>query len=83
MPELTEELKPCPFCGGTDLFIPEYEKCLGAMRIKCRNRECRAIGPRYYEKGKTAYIREEAIKAWNRRETSPRASDIMPCPFCG
>lgn len=30
------DLKPCPFCGSPG----EVEKGVGAMRVRCSNREC-------------------------------------------
>ena len=50
------ELKPCPFCGGTQLTIISVygEDCY----VNCD--ACTTCGP----SGET---REEAIEAWNRR----------------
>ena len=53
---IDDELKPCPFCGSTDIEIAWYGKdgeaviCLG----------CGGTGSQYTDRAK-------AIKAWNRR----------------
>ncbi len=56
------ELKPCPFCGSTDI---DYGICTGTMRgfgyVQCEN--CGAE-IREVKKCKTA---DTAIAAWNRR----------------
>lgn len=52
------ELKPCPFCGGTDISI-HWDEWSGTYIITCN--ECNADFMQYYE------IREDAIAAWNRR----------------
>jgi Lar family restriction alleviation protein len=62
---LSEELKACPFCGGSDsvrtsAVWPEYT----FVRVGCI--DCGAM----MEK---AWTRAEAIAAWNRR--SPSSSD--------
>ena len=49
------ELKPCPFCGGTNLTMVS---CEGEYYAGCFT--CHTCGP-----GGTS--REEAIEAWNRR----------------
>jgi Lar family restriction alleviation protein len=52
---MSEELKPCPFCGSTDeevWQVDEYVKC----------NDCEAEGPWSFEQGET-----EAVELWNRR----------------
>lgn len=51
----TEELKPCPFCGG----IAQKVKSSGRWGwfVSCA---CAAVGP-------SSDSREDAIRAWNRR----------------
>ena len=51
------ELKPCPFCGGTDLRV--YDR--GYSWVECR--PCEAEGP-------AADSRESAIAKWNERKGS-------------
>jgi Lar family restriction alleviation protein len=59
MPEpMTDELEPCPFCGGSDL-LTEYR--IGAAWpswVECRS--CAAMGPRDSD-------HEAAHREWNRR----------------
>lgn len=54
------ELKPCPFCGGTDVHItdawPHYAYCLGC------NAKVQPFPP---ETGKDGV--KNAEEAWNRR----------------
>lgn len=77
------ELKPCPFCGGSDLELKDYtENIYGFWDYKIRCKTCRA----YMDSPSTAkitlydgYIRQERndetkakakrelILAWNRR----------------
>lgn len=69
---MSEELKPCPFCGGQSYIeiipphthsewlkkeLPDLPDCEGFAYAWCR--ECSASVP--------ANNKEEAIKAWNRR----------------
>lgn len=50
-------LKPCPFCGGTDLTI---RKGKYMWMVVCNNADCNAYGGcKHYKK--------DAIEAWNRR----------------
>ena len=51
---MTEELKPCPFCGGEAKCIEFY----GLYHVICCN--C-------YIAGKDCSIRESAVSAWNNR----------------
>lgn len=52
-----EELKPCPFCGGTELKIANEPNQVWCLNSKCHNR-----GPKINNATK-----EKAIAAWNRR----------------
>ena len=58
---MSEELKPCPFCGGeADLINNDYvyEKWFAG----CHNGKC-PVQPETYIHG----TKDEAINAWNRR----------------
>lgn len=68
---MSEELKPCPFCGGKARLqrIGEsyYVVCDGYCKIK----------PTTWDYS----VKEKAIKEWNSRSvTEPK---LKPCPFCG
>lgn len=54
-----EELRPCPFCGSTDLAC-EYDYVWNAV-VRCRT--CKAVGPQVEMKPRGT--RTELIKAWN------------------
>ena len=58
MRTMSEQLKPCPFCGGIpqlhaisfgDRWFVDCLKCLG--------------------RGTETYLRDDAISAWNKRPT--------------
>ena len=51
------ELKPCPFCGGTDL---EFDGAPIHYWIVCNNKECGAGGS-------GADTEEGAVEKWNTR----------------
>lgn len=55
---MSEELKPCPFCGGTKIGIREDDEASGMIWAYCK--ECGAMGEWDYS--------ENGAKAnWNRR----------------
>ena len=56
---MSEKLKPCPFCGGEDIF-PRWIIASDLYHCMCDNVKCQARGPKRLTK-------EEAIEAWNRR----------------
>ena len=74
---MTEELKPCPFCGSDKLLICETTFDANveglAYAVSCRVRECHggiwALGSGCFE---TA---EEAIAAWNTRAALGESHD--------
>ena len=64
---MSEELKPCPFCGGEATLF--QIKCIthsnggaGMFQVKCVNLQCNVSPKTMYESSK-----DEAIVAWNRR----------------
>ena len=53
--------KPCPFCGGTDIYIDGYQHGAG-MRWRVVCLDCMAtVDPGYIQQ------KYRAIEAWNRR----------------
>lgn len=78
---MSEELKPCPFCGGkprVDLDKITYCQLHGepsqTVRVYCYRSDCAAkpsvSAGDVYNGGETA-ARRVAIAAWNRRAPSP------------
>ena len=53
------ELKPCPFCGGTDIHIVENGP--DGFSITCK--DCNAWVDNIFED----MTKEQAIELWNRR----------------
>ena len=66
---MTDELKPCPFCGGKaelrqDIRYPRPERApKKAYEVVCTNWDC-IIG---YCDDRYRLSKKEAIEAWNRR----------------
>lgn len=60
---MSEENKPCPFCGGKNNKIDKLEKSIGVYLywVECRNTTCASSGP-------TGYTPEEAWEKWNDRK---------------
>lgn len=64
------DLKPCPFCGSTDINI---DGC--TVRVRCRN--CYASSPLISRFLKYATSEKEAARmAWNTRKGDKDADDI-------
>ncbi len=58
---MTKDLKPCPFCGSTDIYVDGYEHGAGLRwRVVCLN--CMAM----VDRG-TWQQNYKAIDAWNTR----------------
>lgn len=78
---MKEELKPCPFCGGSNLRHGNIKS--GWRRVRCS--QCCAEGPPInpaYHKGPTSYdtskFREEAaFTVWNTRAHSPEVTALV------
>lgn len=62
---MSEELKPCPFCGGEAkvIKIPRGDRKYVAI---CENDLCMA------SVGNFSCTREDAVRKWNRRVTDER-----------
>lgn len=59
-----DNLKPCPFCGGTNLYVDGYEHGAGLRwRVLCL--DCMAT----VDPG-TIQQKYRAIEAWNRRDNN-------------
>ena len=53
------ELKPCPFCGGTNLYVGSWSVFCDATQGGCGGGVC-------------ARSNEEAVEKWNRRVNDDR-----------
>ena len=61
---MQEELRPCPFCGGVDIYVDGYEHGSGVRwRVMCL--DCMAT----VDPG-TIQQKHCAIEAWNCRSTN-------------
>ena len=73
------ELKPCPFCGCSDVSIVNFgDPHKRDWRVLCDNNECMCMVD-FVKTVKTARgikdyfpTKEEAIEAWNRRADDGR-----------
>ena len=68
------ELKPCPFCGSDAYLVSDFneeyagtDKCMTA-NVRCSNQKCLTWG--YIADSCVGETEQEAIDAWNRRETT-------------
>lgn len=60
---MTEQLKPCPFCGGKPYFYQIYSRGKGSKqvwKVMCEHVDCCAILNEWD-------TQEEAVNAWNKR----------------
>jgi Lar family restriction alleviation protein len=67
---MSDELKPCPFCGGTNIHIPVHDDGSIFGWVQCLTCECDGplISEIYVEnKRHTAATKEKIIEAWNKR----------------
>lgn len=62
---MSEELKPCPFCGG-EATVTDGEDCDGVQVffVGCRTKTCICDA---WDSARYFYSEAEAIKMWNRR----------------
>lgn len=60
---MTDELKPCPFCGKIpEIIISKNSNSKSFYRVECKRMSCTVLASTF------AYSTEnEAIEAWNRR----------------
>ena len=56
-----EELKACPFCGGSAGFIDDYEG-ISRLHYYIYCPDCRGCGP-----SERAFTKRAAIRKWNHR----------------
>jgi len=91
------ELKPCPFCGSTNIYL-HVEDCpvddgegggFVALHHRICCEACDAEGPltaaREASAKEVAWARKGAADLWNGRSAPGEKEDskVKPCPFCG
>lgn len=67
---MTDELKPCPFCGGDAETCSYYfeEKDMTLWQVRCKERPCKVEHPCYTADSFISFATEaEAVEAWNTR----------------
>ncbi len=57
---MSEEIKPCPFCGNETIYEKDYENLISKKMIVIACDECDAEGPLSFDS-------ETAKYAWNQR----------------
>lgn len=57
------ELKPCPFCRGTNIAVEHWSSGRTMYMVRCNNPDC-PIPPNGYPTGRNL---DEVKEAWNRR----------------
>ena len=74
---MSEQLKPCPFCGSKELSVRKPETSIGLTRIRCDG--CGAFTA---FQGK--HIPDIAIEHWSRRDGGGMKTEISrwECPDC-
>ena len=72
---MTEELKPCPFCGNPDVYFVHKDAFFG-REIYCG--ECDMT----FDLDAHDATKQDVAKAWNRR-AQIMTDKLKPCPFCG
>lgn len=71
---MTEELKPCPFCGGNAYHLSCYNGTDFWWEIACCH--CGAmVASRKTVFPRNEEARDDAIKKWNRRVTQNEADN--------
>ena len=72
---MSDDLKPCPFCGGTKSIICRTDYDGGdAYAVSCRYSDCHGhiftLGHGYFS------TKEQAIAAWNTRADADRIEQL-------
>lgn len=76
---MAEELKPCPFCGGSDLEMQEphqIDAVSWMSGVQCNSCEA-SLSPIYCEPNPSA-VQDEARICWNRRQSELVLAATVP-----
>lgn len=83
---MSEELKPCPFCGGEACYIATEEGFTAYLRIGCKTCWAKSNPVRYrtYYNGlddeknpiPPESMKKEAAATWNRRDDADRIAEL-------
>jgi Lar family restriction alleviation protein len=64
---MTDELKPCPFCGGREIEIRERNSPTGTFSVSVMHWCNEAGRPALKPLERMGRTRDEAVRAWNKR----------------
>lgn len=87
---MTQELKPCPFCGSVDIYETyQQEYAYGTKNPEIFCNSCKAIfaveddSPYMNCEEDYAYRKKKTAEAWNQRgNTQPEQSELIRCKDC-
>lgn len=70
---MTDKLKPCPFCGCTDIRLAVFIDSVQIWCSKCKATLVRSSHKRYESLAETKeHIKPRTVMAWNRRVEDDR-----------
>lgn len=81
---MTDELKPCPFCGGEAETCSYYfeEKDMTVWQVRCKERPYAVEHPCYTADSFTSFATEaEAVEAWNTRAERTFPDDTQEAQY--
>lgn len=67
---MSDELKPCPFCGGEAELLPycgDGNRCMGMTYAHVRCKKCHAMTETKQRVFDYDHEKSDAIEAWNSR----------------
>jgi hypothetical protein len=68
---MTEELKPCPFCGGVVVLVESLKPW-----VKCLDKDCHQW--HHLRGGNPREFRAELVRKWNTRHVEPVKVERAP-----
>lgn len=70
---MSNELKPCPFCGGEAKVVHSSAVYVTCTECGCRTRQMNRRVRVESQKDEERRVEELAVKAWNRRANDEQA----------